>query len=123
MGVAAIEHFAAELPAWANRPDVLALASFNAACIEKFGNGGGNFRRLYAGFLQWARLLDPKLVPEEAPSLAIEAADGWTSTSNCLYRVAHEGPRKLFDEAAGQMERVAAAERRLFEVLANASGQ
>jgi hypothetical protein len=123
-GVAGIEHFAAELPAWATRPDVLALASFNAACIEKFGNGGGNFRRLYSGFLQWARSLDAKLVPEEAPSLAIEAADGWTAASNCLYRVGREGPRpEWLDEAAGQMQRVAVTERRLFEGLANASGQ
>jgi hypothetical protein len=121
-GVAAIEHFASELPQWANRADVLALASFNASCIEKFGNGGGNFRRLYAGFLNWVRDLDRHLVPEEAPSLAIQAADGWTFASTCLYRVAQEGPRpQLFDEAARRMQNVATTERRLFEALANAS--
>lgn len=118
-GVAGIEHFARELPGWAKRSDVLALASFNASCIEKFGNGGGNFRRLYAGFLDWARDLDPKLVPAHAAGLAREAADGWTAASTCLYRVAQEGPEPaLFDEAARHMEGVAATERKLFTDLA-----
>ncbi|MCP5057742.1 MAG: BtrH N-terminal domain-containing protein [bacterium] len=119
-GVAGIEHFARELPGWAKRPDVLALSSFNASCIEKFGNGGGNFRRLYAGFLDWAWELDPTLVPANAGGLAREAADGWTAASTCLYRVAEEGPvPTLFGEAARQMEAVAATERRLFTDLAS----
>jgi hypothetical protein len=119
IGIAGIERFAEQLPAWAKRKDVLAVSSFNASCIEKFGNGGGNFRRLYAGFLTWARKLDPKLIPATAPALAIEAADGWTAASHFLYRVASEGPEpELFDQAARQMEKVAATERKLFEALA-----
>jgi hypothetical protein len=119
-GVAGIEHFAEALPRWWKRPDVRAIASFNASCIEKFGNGGGNFRRLYAGFLDWARALDPKRVPATAPDLARKAADGWTAASHCLYRVAEEGPLPaLFDEAARHMVQVAADERRLFEELAS----
>jgi hypothetical protein len=121
MGVAAIDHFANELPGWAKREDVLGLASFNASCLEKFGNGGGNFRRLYAGFLEWAHALDPKLAPASAAGLATAAADGWTAASTCLYRVAEEGPRpELFEEAARQMARVATTERNLFEGLAKA---
>jgi hypothetical protein len=122
VGVAGIEHFAAQLPSWADRPDALALAAFNASCIEKFGNGGGNFRRLYAGFLEWARSIDSQLVPKQAASLAIEAADGWTAASNLLYRVSQEGLRsELFDEAAARMREVADKERRLFEGLAHAA--
>jgi hypothetical protein len=97
----------------------MAVASFNASCIEKFGNGGGNFRRLYAAFLDWARELDPKLVPPTTPDLARKAADGWTAASHCLYRVAEEGPTpELFDAAARHIEQVAASERQLFERLA-----
>ncbi len=117
-GVAAIEHFAAELPGWAERPDVLGLSSFNASCIEKFGNGGGNFRRLYAGFLEWARELDPKLVPAGSADLARCAADGWTAASTCLYRVSKEGVLPaLLEEASACMEAVARTERQLFERL------
>ncbi len=119
IGIAGIEHFAQQLPSWSQRPDVVAIAGFGASCIEKFGNGGGNFRRLYAGFLDWARELDPKLVPASSGDLARKAADGWTATSNCLYRVAKEGPAPdLFDEAARHVEQVAMWERQLFEGLA-----
>ena len=98
---------------------MLAVSSFNASCIEKFGNGGGNFRRLYAGFLEWAHALDPNLAPVAAAGLALESADAWTAASHFLYRVAEEGPvSELFDQAAKQMERVAAIERQLFESIA-----
>jgi hypothetical protein len=120
MGLAGIEHFARELPKWADRPDALHLAGFNASCIEKFGNGGGNFRRLYAGFLDWAHQLDPKLAPSNAGALATSAADGWTAASTCLYRVADEGPKPaLFKEAAEHINRVAGLERQLFDSLSN----
>jgi hypothetical protein len=120
IGIAGIERFADELPGWVKRPDVLGVSSFNASCIEKFGNGGGNFRRLYAGFLDWARELDPALVPAGAAELARKAADGWTAASYYLYRVAEEGAvPELFDRAAAQMVEVAATERQLFESLAD----
>jgi hypothetical protein len=119
IGISGIERFAEELPGWVKRPDVLGVSSFNASCIEKFGNGGGNFRRLYAGFLDWARELDPKLVPEQAPKLAREAADGWTAASYCLYQVAEKGALpELFEQASVHMAKVATCERRLFEGLA-----
>jgi len=118
-GIAGIERFAEELPGWAKRPDVLELAGFNASCIEKFGNGGGNFRRLYAGFLDWVLETEPDLIPAEAPALARKAADGWTGASTCLYEAAKQGPLPaLFDQAAGLMHEVASTERRLFEGLA-----
>lgn len=120
-GVDGIERFASVLPGWVERPDVLELAAFTASCLEKFGNGGGNFRRLYAGFLDWARETSPDLVPADAPALARKAADGWTAASTSLYRVSQEGLRPaLFDEAARHVEEVARTERQLFEGLATA---
>jgi hypothetical protein len=83
-GVEAIRAAARDIPGWAAREDAQWIASYNARCIEKFGNGGGNFRRLYAGFLDWARGLDAALVPAEAPGLCTRAADGWTATSDAL---------------------------------------
>jgi hypothetical protein len=66
-GVAGIRQLAEELPSWGGREDSAWLASYNSRSIEKFGNGGGNFRRLYAGFLTWARELDAGLVDSKAP--------------------------------------------------------
>jgi len=121
VGLAGIERFAEELPGWAKRPDVLAIASFNASCIEKFGNGGGNFRRLYAGFLSWARQLDPRLVPESAPELALEAADTWTGVSNALFAASRdESNPQHWKDAAQRAVRVADLEEQLFRSLADA---
>jgi Butirosin biosynthesis protein H, N-terminal/Domain of unknown function (DUF4872) len=123
LGVAGIRHFAEALPGWAEREDAQRLASFNARCIEKFGNGGGNFRRLYAGFLAWARELDAKLVPAEAPALATRAADGWTAISDRLAEASAEGaPGLPFAEAAALAHQVAELEQVLFERLAEQVG-
>ena len=121
-GVAGIRALADELPGWADHPQAAWIASFNARCIEKFGNGGGNFRRLYAGFLEWVRALDPALVPEAAPKLAVEAADGWTALSHELGQVGDEGaPASVWQAAARHASRIAEVEESLFEQLHDAS--
>jgi len=117
-GVAAIRRLAAELPDWAGRADAAELAAYNAGCVEKFGNGGGNFRRMYAGFLSWARALDPDRVPRQAPELALRAADGWTALAERL-RAAPEEPG-AWREAARVTAAVADVEQELFEGLARA---
>jgi hypothetical protein len=119
-GIAGIRRLAESLPKWAEREDAAWLASFNGRSIEKFGNGGGNFRRLYAGFLEWARGLDPKLVPVQAPALASEAADGWTRIAALLGQAAEGGAGDpAWSEAARLTARVADLEQTLFEQLAD----
>ena len=123
-GIAGIRSLAESLEGWAARDDAKWLASYNARCIEKFGNGGGNFRRLYAGFLRWAREIDPALVPEETPDLAWRAADGWTALSAML-RTASEGDaaEEIWTQAADATGRIASIETELFESLASASNE
>lgn len=121
-GVNGIRRFAASLPTWGEREDAKWVASFNARCIEKFGNGGGNFRRLYAGFLAWAQTLDVKLVPEKAPELATQAADGWTEISVLLASAARgEADEDVWNRSARIADRVANIEENLFEQLLEAS--
>jgi hypothetical protein len=118
-GVAGLHRFAEALPGWAAREDARWVASFNARCIERFGNGGGAFRRLYAGFLAWARALEPALVPADAPALATRAADGWTAISERLAAASQEGaPAHLFAEAGALARELADVEQALFERLA-----
>jgi len=118
-GVAGTRAFAEDVAGWAGRDDASWIASFNASCIEKFGNGGGNFRRLYAGFLEWARGLDSALVPDAAPGLAVEAADAWTATATALFRASGEvSDRSAWSEAQTQASRAADLEERLFDQLA-----
>jgi hypothetical protein len=112
-GLAGTRRLAEQLPTWGERDDVNELASFNAACLEKFGNGGGNFRRLYAGFLEWARERDAALVPAAAASLAWRSADTWTRMAHLLWSVADGA--SPWDEAAALAREIGAIERELFE--------
>jgi len=122
-GVDTIRRVARDLPGWPERGEGTWIASYNARCIEKFGNGGGNFRRLYARFLAWARGLDPSLVPESAEALAVRAADGWTAMSASLAKVSEAGaPPDGWREAAEHAARVADVEQELFERLAARGG-
>jgi hypothetical protein len=121
-GIRGVRAFAEDIAGWQARDDREALASFNASCIEKFGNGGGNFRRLYSGFLGWARDLDSQLVPESAPALATEAADAWTQVSDALFAASKEGDDPShWTEARAHALRVASIEERLFGMLAESS--
>jgi len=119
-GIAGIRRLASEIPSWASRPDADWVASFNARCIEKFGNGGGNFRRLYSGFLEWARNLDETLVPEQAPALALRAADGWSAVADALGMDSESsGAVRRWQEAAKCAAQVADLEEELFNRLAD----
>jgi hypothetical protein len=115
LGLAGVRRFAEELPGWGDRDDAAELAAFNGPCIEKFGNGGGNFRRLYAGFLEWAHELDPVLVPSEVAGLAWRSADLWTGIAHQLWSVA-EGASP-WEEAAKQAREIGELEQELFERL------
>ncbi len=119
-GIPAIRRLARDIPGWAERDDATWIASYNARCIEKFGNGGGNFRRLYAGFLSWARALDTALVPAGADARAMAAADGWTALSEILSEAARGGaPPSVWSRAGAQAEHIADLEEELFEFLAS----
>jgi hypothetical protein len=117
-GVAGIRALANAIPSWAEREDARWLASFNSRSIEKFGNGGGNFRRLYAGFLAWARQENAQLVSADAADLATRAADEWTALSVSLAEAAREEARpEVWNEAARQAENLVSLEQALFERL------
>jgi hypothetical protein len=117
-GVAGVRHLAERLPEWGARDDSTWVASYNARCIEKFGNGGGNFRRLYTGFLRWARELDASLVPASAPDLCWRAADGWTELSEMLGKASEEdAPAGLWKDASQKASAIADLEQALFESL------
>lgn len=117
-GVAAIRRLAGDIPTWAERDDAGWVASYNARCIEKFGNGGGNFRRLYAGFLAWAHDLDAALAPADAAARTTRAADGWTALSESLATAARgEGGGRIWEEAGERAVQVADLEEDLFRSL------
>ena len=112
-GLPAMRRFAAEVGDWPEAAeDWQWCARFLYQVIERRGTGGGNFRKMYARFLEEAGY-------EEA-GLAGEAADGWSSLAIAA-RAASEPDeadpahwRDLSEEAA----RVLDAEERLWAALA-----
>jgi hypothetical protein len=111
-GLNAIRELAGDLPDLCARADGRAIATYAANCMESYGTGGGNFRRLFAGFLREARGHLPDLVDDAAAGWATESADAWTETAKHL--LALDGAR-----AAASVRRVLELETRLFESLAS----
>ena len=112
-GLLALRRFAAEVGAWPEAAeDWQWCARFLYQVIERRGTGGGNFRKMYARFLEEAGY-------EEA-ALAREASDDWTKVALAARKAS--GPdepdpahwKALSDEAA----RVLDAEERLWVALA-----
>jgi hypothetical protein len=117
-GLAALEVFAKQLELWPHREDCEGLASYTSQCLEKWGNGGGNFRNLYAAFLREARELAPALVDAEAPALASRASQQWTLLSSHLWEL---GKTRSADALAGcrrALDELRSLETQLFERLA-----
>ena len=117
-GIAGIRRFAEELPRWGAGDDAQARASYNGSVIEKFGNGGGNFRRLYAGYLEWARELDPETVPADVPPLAWKSAEQWTAVAQLLWS-ASDGS-DTWQQASELVAEIAELEQELFQRIASA---
>jgi hypothetical protein len=112
-GLPALRRFAAEVGGWPEAAeDWQWCARFLYQVIERRGTGGGNFRRMYARFLEEAGY--------EESTIAAEAADDWTSLAIAA-RTASEpddaDPEhwKALSDAAQQ---VLDAEERLWATLA-----
>lgn len=84
VGLEGLRRYRELLPAWSEREDTDALAKYLAYSHEKYGTGGGNFRRLFAGFLDEATTLLPGVVDAGHLAAAVRSADLWTQLFECL---------------------------------------
>jgi hypothetical protein len=109
--------FRDDLPSWRQKEAPAWLASYASRTIEVFGNGGGNFRRLYAAFLEEAKAMLPDLVGPELPLLARRSADLWTSLSQSLDRIAKREDEESWSTSVDLIDRILALETDLFHSL------
>jgi hypothetical protein len=113
-GVPALRKLAAEIGSWPEAAeDWQWCARFLFQVIERRGTGGGNFRAMYARFLDEARYAD------EAP-LADEASKRWTALAEAA-RTASESEEAepgQWAELARRAEATLEAETALWEALA-----
>lgn len=123
-GLAGLDALSRRIVDWPAREDAAFLASYVSQSIEKFGTGGGNFRKMFAGFLRWAGGLRPDLVPGRLPALADESSARWTALSGTL-RKASETPAEadLWKRASSQVRGILEVETPLFEELGAAAAR
>jgi len=120
-GISALDRLAACLPTVLAQPSGRPFARYAASCIERFGTGGGNFRRLYASFLRWAHEGGhADVTPADADAMD-ESAHAWTMLSNVLRDFAAAEESVVGDTATAAVatiETIRALETRTFERLA-----
>ncbi len=113
-GLPALRRFASEVGEWPGEvEDWRWCARFGYQVIERRGTGGGNFRLMYARFLE-------EVGSEHAP-LAAEAANGWTALATALQEASEP---ELVDpgrwaRVGKRASDVLAAEERLWPALAS----
>lgn len=119
-GLQGLARFSGEVAGWRGREDARFLATYTSQVIEKFGTGGGNFRKMYAEFLAWAREMRADLVPERVKVLADRSAECWTALSGTL-AAASKKPEDVapWSLAADQASEILGLETELFETLAD----
>ncbi|MFO7559484.1 MAG: BtrH N-terminal domain-containing protein [Desulfobacterales bacterium] len=122
-GIDGLAEFTKDLIRWHEREDGGKLAVYNAQCIEKFGTGGGNFRKMYAAFLDWAHHLLPDIVSKNIISLAEKSAENWTMLSDLLLKASEDPKSKdVWKQAATKMAEIKDLETELFERLRSKTG-
>jgi hypothetical protein len=87
-GISALERFAAELQAWPSRAaseaDRAWCFRYGYQVIEKRGTGGGNFRALYARFLEEAEAEVPGLADLGLSRRMRALAEAWTRLAKMM---------------------------------------
>jgi hypothetical protein len=107
-----------------SHPRAKEIARYASACIESFGTGGGNFRHMYARFLDRGRQLVPNVVDAGAPELAAASSKLWTALSAQLGVFAKSGADAStadLGDACALVAQIGEVETRLFESLASAT--
>lgn len=121
-GVSALERFAAELPDWparaASEADRSWCFRFGYQTIERRGTGGGNFRALYARFLEEIEAAIPGLSPLGLSARMRAIAAGWSRLAEAMREIS-EVPSGTVPPAVAELARtIARDERRYHEDVA-----
>lgn len=121
-GISALERFAAELPEWparaASEADRAWSFRYASQVIEKRGTGGGNFRALYARFLEEAEAKVPGLIPGRLSGPMRSLAAGWTRLAAMLRALSDVPGAAVPPEVAEHVRTLARDERRYHEDVA-----
>lgn len=122
-GVPALRRWAAEIARWPeDAADWQWCTRFAYQVIERRGTGGGNFRGLYAEFLEFADEHDVAGGLHEAARSCAQLAADWTALAMALKEASEEDEpsSERWTKIAEQAENLALAEEELWRALATA---
>jgi len=121
-GISALERFAEELPLWPGQArdeeDRAWCFRFAYQCIERRGTGGGNFRLLYARFLDEAAAVHPAVGRLGLPDRMREIAACWTRLAFSFKDLSEGGGRPVPGPVVELARDLARDERRFLEDVA-----
>jgi hypothetical protein len=121
-GASALDRFAGELPSWPERArdeaDRAWCFRFAYQAIERRGTGGGNFRLLYARFLEEAARHHPAIGRLGLPARMNALAADWTRLAVSFKDLSERPGAGVPPETAALACRIAGEERRFLEEAA-----
>jgi hypothetical protein len=121
-GISALERFAAELPGWAteasSEEDRAWCFRYAYQVIDRRGTGGGNFRTLYARFLEEAEALLPGLAAGRLSGPMHTLAAGWSRLADMLRALSEARGASVPPEVTAHVRALARDERRYHEDVA-----
>jgi hypothetical protein len=121
-GAPALDRFAGELPSWPERArdeaDRAWTFRFAYQTVERRGTGGGNFRLLYARFLEEAARHHPSIGALGLPGRMRALAADWTRLALSFKDLSERPGAAVPAETAALARRIAGEERRFLEEAA-----
>ncbi len=114
-GVQGLELFYQEFMGWREIHNRTQILGYSSNCIERFGNGGGNFRRLYAEFLQSSKSLLPDIIDDDMIQQSLNSAEAWTNLSQSLHQLSQNETDSQWTACHAQIKTVLDTEQTLFE--------
>lgn len=119
-GISGIRSLADDIVNWGAAEDMTWCARFGYQVIEKRGTGGGNFRRLYAGFLEELSAHLPAVKELGGPARTWAIAEQWTQLASLLKQISETEDVSLLETAAELTGSIADEEESLFRDLRGA---
>lgn len=116
-GVAGLRMLADDLVDWEGAEDLSWAARFGYQVIGRRGTGGGNFRRLYAGFLAEIASHIPEVANIKAAERTEAIAGQWTTLAGVLKEISETEDVALLETAADLVDGIADQEESLFRDL------
>jgi hypothetical protein len=117
-GISGLRQLAERLPDYLRGPGARDLARYAGACIESFGTGGGNFRLMYATFLEEAARVGGVGVDAGDVAAVRGSAALWTDLSKRLRSYAAGDDEDVTAPSIAIVNRIREQEGRVFERLA-----